>query len=362
MAPSAEAGFLVIADLTGYTAYLSRSEIEHAPTIAGDLLETIIGRLEPPLRLAKLEGDAAFLYAEDGLADPSLLMRALKASYVAFRRRLRSIERATSCSCIACGLAPRLDLKLVVHHGPFVRTVISGRDELAGSSVIVAHRLLKGTTVATARTPGFALFTREAIDALRLDAVALGLVESHEAIEHLGDVSTFILDLEQIWTAERGQRRLSGTTGRSVLDLTIGLETDPATAWEYLTAPSLRPLWEGPIVIEEVLAGGQRGVGTTSQCVTGRLATLEEIVDWQPSDHAGWRLAVPEIGPVEATLDLAQVEDATRVHLRWSVPSEMSMDPLVVEGLVAAKALALQRLARLFQRTLAVANSTEASK
>ena len=57
MAATPETGFLLIADLTGYTAYLSRSEIEHAPTIAGDLLETVIGRLEPPFRLAKWRMD-----------------------------------------------------------------------------------------------------------------------------------------------------------------------------------------------------------------------------------------------------------------------------------------------------------------
>jgi len=51
MSATAESGTLVLADLTGYTAYLSRSEIEHAPTIAGDLLETIVGRLEPPFRI-----------------------------------------------------------------------------------------------------------------------------------------------------------------------------------------------------------------------------------------------------------------------------------------------------------------------
>lgn len=43
-------------------------------------------------------------------------------------------------------------------------------------------------------------------------------------------------------------------------------------AWQRL-------LWEGPLVIEETSPGGRRGVGTLAQCVTGRLATLEEIVD-----------------------------------------------------------------------------------
>ena len=117
MASIRETGFLLIADLTGYTAYLAGSEIEHAPAIAGDLLETIVGRLEPPFRLSKFEGDAAFFYAEDGRADGSLLIDAIEAAYVAFRRRLRSIDQATSCDCNSCRLAPRLDLKVFVHHG-----------------------------------------------------------------------------------------------------------------------------------------------------------------------------------------------------------------------------------------------------
>ncbi len=359
MAPIPESGLLVIADLTGYTAYLSRAEIEHAPTIAGDLLETIIGRLEPPFRLAKLEGDAAFLYVEDGRADPSLLVDALEASYIAFRRRLRSIEGATSCSCQACGLAPRLDLKLIVHHGSFVRTIIAGREELAGSAVIVAHRLLKSPTVSAARINGFALLTSDAMQALGLDPVALSLAESRESIEHLGDVSTFVLDLETRWQAEGLERRLDGGGGRYLLDLEIDVRADTARSWAHLTSPALRSLWEGPIALEEVSIGGRRGVGTTSQCVTGRLATLEEIVDWQPFDHVGWRLAVPEVGPVEATLDLAAIDNGTRAHLRWSVPEDRGVDPHLVERLVAEKTSALQRLARLLERGLATAARKE---
>src|SRR4249919_1992959 len=173
MAASPETGFFVIADLTGYTAYLSGSELEHAPTIAGDLLETIVGRLEPPFRLAKFEGDAAFLFVEDGRADRSLLLDAVEASYLAFRRRLRSIDQATSCDCNSCRLAPRLDLKLFVHHGSYVHGRIAGRDELAGRDVILVHRLLKGSGAADGRGNGFALFTAPAVDALALDPIAL---------------------------------------------------------------------------------------------------------------------------------------------------------------------------------------------
>lgn len=272
MAATPETGFLVLADLTGYTAYLSGSEIEHAPAIAGDLLETIVGRLEPPFRLTKFEGDAAFLYVEDGRADASLLLDAIEAAYVAFRRRLRSIDQATSCDCNSCRLAPRLDLKVFVHHGTFIRSRIAGRDELAGADVIVAHRLLKGVGAAESRANGFALFTAAAVDALGLDTDALQLRAGSEEIEHLGRVETFTLDLEARWQDESTVRRLDIADTDLAFRIEATLAADPSVVWAHLTSPALRTRWEGPIVIQETSGGGRRGVGTTAQCVTGRLA------------------------------------------------------------------------------------------
>ncbi len=247
MAATPETGFLVLADLTGYTAYLSGSEIEHAPAIAGDLLETIVGRLEPPFRLVKFEGDAAFLFVEDGRADGSLLLDAIEAAYLAFRRRLRSIDQATTCDCNSCRLAPRLDLKVFVHHGAFVWSRIAGRDELAGSDVIVAHRLLKGTGAAEARANGFALFTAAAVDALGLDADALQLRAGAEEIEHLGRVDTFTLDLEARWQDESTIRRLDIADTDLAFDIEATFAADPSVIWAHLTSPALRTRWEGPI-------------------------------------------------------------------------------------------------------------------
>lgn len=349
MAVVPEHGFLLIADLTGYTAYLSSAEIEHAPTIAGDLLETIVGRLEPPFRLAKFEGDAAFLHVEDGRADGSLLLDAIEAAYLAFRRRLRSIEQASSCDCTACATAPRLDLKFFLHHGAYVRTSIAGRDELAGASIIVVHRLLKGTVAAAAhdadgRASGFAVVTADAIDALGLDADAIGGVAGLETIEHLGEVRTTTLDLEARWSADTGRRRIEIADRDALLDLRVNVRADPATVWAYLTSPSLRPRWEGPIDIVETAEDGRRGVGTRSRCVTGRLATLEEIVDWQPYDHVGYRLAVQDVGAIEATYDLELAGADTSVRLRWSSPAGPT-NGTVVDGLRTEKAAGLRRLA-----------------
>jgi uncharacterized protein YndB with AHSA1/START domain len=327
MASTPERGFLLIADLTGYTAYLSRGEIEHAPAIAGDLIETVVGRLEPPFRLAKLEGDAAFLYVEDGRADGSLLLDAIEVAYLAFRRRLRSIEQASACDCTACSTAPRLDLKFFVHHGEYVRTSIAGRDELAGAAIIVVHRLLKGAAAAAAhdadgRAMGFAVFTAAAASAMGVDPAALGATTEVEAIEHLGEVTTHTIDLEGGWLAETGARRLEIDGRDALFEVGVDVPAGPATVWAHLTSPALRPLWEGPISITETASDGRRGVGTQAQCVTGRLATLEEIVDWQPYEHVGYRLAVPDLGPVEVTYDLEAAGVATRVRLRWATSGQ----------------------------------------
>ncbi|MDO8484861.1 MAG: DUF2652 domain-containing protein [Candidatus Limnocylindrales bacterium] len=359
MAATPETGFLVIADLTGYTAYLSRSELEHAPAIAGDLLETIVGRLEPPYRLAKFEGDAAFLFVEDGRSDASLLLDAIEASYVAFRRRLRSIDQATSCDCNSCRLAPRLDLKLFVHHGSYVRGRIAGRDELAGPDVILVHRLLKGATAADARGSGFALFTADAVAALGLDPIALGLSAAEDAIEHLGRVATFTLDLETRWQAESGRRRLEVGERDVVLDVVTTIAATPSVVWAHLTSPALRTLWEGPLVIEETSGGGRRGVGTIAQCVTGRLATLEEIIDWQPYDHVGWRLAVPELGPVAATADLDPVEGGTRLRLRWAQQGSATVEDAEIDRIRAERRAAVGRLAQVIAGSLPVIEQME---
>ena len=43
-----QAGFLLIADITGYTSYLSHSELEHAQEILQALLELLIDHTKPP--------------------------------------------------------------------------------------------------------------------------------------------------------------------------------------------------------------------------------------------------------------------------------------------------------------------------
>src|SRR6058998_2564348 len=51
-------GFLVLADISGFTALVTATELEHGPAIIADLLEAVIRRISPPLEIEGIEGDA----------------------------------------------------------------------------------------------------------------------------------------------------------------------------------------------------------------------------------------------------------------------------------------------------------------
>ena len=143
MLPKAESACFAIADISGYTRFVSGVELDHAQDIIADLMDTLVRALRPPFRLAKFEGDAAFVYALADKVDGPLMQDSIEQAYFAFRKRLRNIKQANGCECQACSRMQSLDVKFAVHHGEFIRQKMLGREELAGRDMIPVHRLLK---------------------------------------------------------------------------------------------------------------------------------------------------------------------------------------------------------------------------
>src|SRR3989442_12162511 len=140
----AEAGFLILADISGFTAFVAGTELEHGALVTGVLLEAGMRRLSPPLETQHREGDAVFAIGPDGaLPDGSVLPALLADAFAVFKEEQRKLAGGDRCSSPACRDTPRQDLKLVVHHGRFVRQTVGGRARVAGPDVILVHRLLK---------------------------------------------------------------------------------------------------------------------------------------------------------------------------------------------------------------------------
>ncbi|HET9497149.1 MAG TPA: DUF2652 domain-containing protein [Candidatus Limnocylindria bacterium] len=340
----ATTGYLVLADISGYTRYLSSSEIERGPAIAADLLEVVVGGLRPVVKLAKLEGDAAFFAGPGTGMHPSELLDALEGTYAAFRRRIRSLRDSTSCTCAACSLVGDLDLKFFVHHGTWVRHRIAGHDELAGTDVIVAHRLLKGAAGSHVSLRGAALLTDAAVGALGIDPQQLGLRPFSETYDELGEVTGQIIDLGERWETARVARRAGGAH-EPLVDETIELAIPPAEVWAWLSEPERRGAWDGEAPVEMETVGGRRGIGTTSQCVVGRLSTIEEVVEWRPYERLARRARVGRLGPMTWTWELHPEPGGTRVRMRWTRPRPAGHPRPIPPELLDEQRAALNRLA-----------------
>ena len=356
-----ERGCLAIADISGYTSYLVDSELTHAQDVLADLLEAVVHALQGAFRLAKLEGDAAFVYLPGDHPDAALVFDRVTATYRSFRNRLASVTRATTCNCNACVLIPSLDLKLVLHHGEYVRRVVAGSEELTGADVIVVHRLLKNHVTEAFGAEPYAYYTDACLAALGVDPAGRGLRPHRESFEGVGEVTGWVDNLVMRAAREDDPSRVRVTPNTpGALEIDLSLPADPATVWEWLTVPERRARWtRGLDRIDQNSAAGVRGVGTTNHCVHGSQTTLEEIVDWQPFETYTVRSRQPQpiVPVVLMTFELEPAAGgSTHARVRFA-PEGGRRNALVWRGVRGQFLTALRRAGDDLRRAVAEDNT-----
>jgi len=141
---------IVLADISGYTRFmkLHGMALAHAESIITELLDSIIEHTEHPLTLNKLEGDAALFYAladDNPRAVAELVLRQVNGFFQAFSTRKKEIGVDALCNCGACTEVVNLNVKAVVNFGSVVVRQVRQFEEISGTSVIVAHRLMKNS-------------------------------------------------------------------------------------------------------------------------------------------------------------------------------------------------------------------------
>ena len=345
---------LLIADISGYTSYLAGVELDHAQDILADLIGTVVTTLRPTFRLAKLEGDAAFMAAPEVEIDGSLLLDTIERCYFGFRRRRRDVRQATSCECDACIRIPDLNLKFVAHTGLVVRQDMAGLEELIGRDVIVVHRLLKNGVGEQTGATAYALLTDALTTTMALDPPALGMTPHSETYDVVGEVPGWIHDLERRWQEEDERARVFVRPEDTIMGTTYEVAAPPAVVWEYLTSPGRRVQWMAGVtdVIQEA-AGNRRAVGATNHCMHGKEAILEEVLDWRPFDYFTVRSTVQTPGGpigIPNTFELQPTAGGTRVSLRFQRPSNADeaaiVEPMLpmFQGMVDTGAAALRAL------------------
>jgi len=192
---SPERVLLIIADISGYTRYMTANAktLSHSQTIITELVKAIIRQIELPLEVAKLEGDAVFLFCrkQNGSQPWPVTKKIIGDNLITFFRmfsaKISELSQSTTCSCNACTHIEQLRLKIVVHSGEALFHRVFNFVELAGVDVIIVHRLLKNSVAADQ----YLLLTQAARQDLEFSE-SIKLAGGRENYDDIGTINTLI--------------------------------------------------------------------------------------------------------------------------------------------------------------------------
>ena len=293
-------GYLLLADISGYTKFLTGTELEHAQAIVSELTALVRDRLAPPMQFVKVEGDAVFCYADGtDLRDGERLIQLLEVCYYEFSHRLLNMSRNTTCPCAACAAIGSLDLKFVCHYGTFVMDTGVGGIDLAGADVILVHRLLKNSVSQATGVEAYALLTDACLHRL---PHGLNLLPHEEHYESFGTITAGVHDLKPVLAAMQQTRQHYVAPDDADFVLSVEVPIPPAAAWNYWLDPIERQRWLCRHFSRKPdratrNAQGRIGPGAAMHCNHGPATWCWEFVDWRPFVSVTHKSTTSRLGP-----------------------------------------------------------------
>ena len=280
-------GFFINTDISGYTEYLTGSELDHAHEILQSLFDAQLANIKFPLQISGFRGDAIFMYTPDtNFINPQSFVESLENLYIVFSETLQQMKLNTTCTCRACKNMDKLDLKICVHYGEYLIQKLGDREELLGSDVIVPHRMLKNQVIEKTGVKAYALFSDAAAKQLKLDALCNPLIAHNESYEHLGEVEMYVHNLRTAWKNYLKQKRYLVEPETAWIKIELDIPFPPSLIWDYITTPAL----EAPVLgldsvkrIDEM--GGRVGMGANFHYAHSSGDFFNKVVDWKPFDH-----------------------------------------------------------------------------
>jgi hypothetical protein len=283
MTTTTQKGFLILADITGFTPFVADTELEHSNEILGFILKDIVSYLTPTFKLAEVEGDAVFVYAPlERFPHGKTILDIVESSYTAFRDKKGTLVRARTCNCKACQMAPTLDLKFIVHYGEYIMNDVTGKKKPLGTSVNVVHRLLKNAVTESTGWKAYVLLTKDCLDVIGMKSVKFH--QQTESFDHIGAIETFSLDLDELYRNSLKDRRVYLSKEDADVVVQRDFPIPPSLLWTWLNDPMQKTRWS--LKADWRLGArplGRIGKGATNHCA--KSGVTEKILDYRPFDY-----------------------------------------------------------------------------
>lgn len=319
-------GSLVLADISGYSKFVAQTEVDHSWSILHELLETMVHTLSGRMHVSQVEGDAILFITGLTMLD---VVRSVEETFIAFHRRLRDMRSVTTCPCAACANIGALKLKFVVHHGKFSQQRFGTIEQLHGTDVIIAHRLLKNTVP----SKEYLLVTSVVLAQLP-EEIRAGFVLHTEEFD-LGVIACGYRELAPIWEDAQASERKRVTEDEAMLKSAV-----------TVNAPIelVRALWLKPDVMTQyMMADGVDGIagargedlGAEFHCHHGENVSSMRVVSLEP-DEFTFSYDQPPGYLTTRLADLGGGRTLIERFLLWERPPNPELDSSIREMFMAA--------------------------
>jgi len=308
--PTIEYGYPLLADISGFVPFVTESEAEHASEIVSELLGFIVTKLNSLFTVVQIDGDAIFAYApQEHIFRGEAIFELIESTYTAYKDQLLQVSRVRTCGCNACRNTSKLDLKFAVHYGEYISTEFQKQFDLIGlAPYFIRKRDWKEPVRAATQWQGYALFTEDSLDQLKLKPADLQVLEIPG-----GSMRTFGLNLEDRYKSMLEQRRVKILPKEALHSFAFDYPISRSTLWNWINDPDKRTQWYAMPWSVQSRPGGRTGVGAVNHCYHGIGSdALETILDWRPFEYFTSEFRVrPSNIRLQETFVFEQTDDKT---------------------------------------------------
>jgi len=302
---------LFMPDISGFTQFVSETEVMHSQHIVQELLEILIDSNHLNLQVSEIEGDAIFFYRPGDKPDIKSLLQQVEKMFTRFHAHLKLYEHQRICPCGACKNAVDLSLKIIVHFGDVTGISIKEHKKLFGKDVILLHRLLKNSL----NRREYVLFTEGLIDELEHHHLPNWYMPQQASEQYdVGEVRFYFSDLSDLHKTVRVDLPVYNSSSKTYV----------AFAEEEVIAAPMEKIFETLITMQrrQKVTRGEKDndaiikIGEQHPCLITRNNNMNvtesvklepeniEMVEMNKNGIAGYRYILKKISPEETNLSV----------------------------------------------------------
>jgi len=302
---------LFMPDISGFTQFVSETEVMHSRHIVQELLEIIIDSNHLNLQISEIEGDAIFFYRPGDKPDLESMLEQVEKMFTRFHAHLKLYEHQRICPCGACKNAVDLTLKIIVHFGDVTGISIKEHKKLFGKDVILLHRLLKNSL----NRKEYVLFTDGLIDEMKHQHLPNWYLPQRGSEQYdVGEVKFYFSDLSELHKTVRVNPPVYNSSSKTYV----------AFAEEEVIAAPMEKIFETLLAMQQrtKFAGSEKQndaiptIGEKHPCLITRNNSVNvtesvkmepeniEMVEMNKNGIAGYRYILKKISPGETNLSV----------------------------------------------------------